>query len=179
MTNATIPLPLAASFTSREPVLGPGEETYFCEIACHLACRAVGVSRAGLRTAVGRARWQVTVVTRFDPEITAPWRPAGRALVPGPRRARLRLADGTAVRAVAESESGGLGILDEDTPLSEPLRPGESPRSVLFFFPPARASLSGPLLEDDPGLSPLWICHQRSPLHAKVLPALPESGSAG
>ncbi len=89
---------LGVAAVSRDRVLAAGEEKYFCEIDCHLAYH---VAEAGPD---GEGRWEVTLVTRFDPATTSPARPADAPLHPGPRLAILRLEDG---REVAGAVTGG------------------------------------------------------------------------
>jgi hypothetical protein len=135
-------LMLAFSLASREKVLARGEEKYFCEIDCHLAYSVVDVSRTktignppGQATAVG-AFYIVTIRTRFDETTISSSRGNG-PLTPNPRVLTIFDEQGRAYNPSAEGQralelSGGSG-----TPITTPLRPGETYTTALVFDLPA------------------------------------------
>jgi hypothetical protein len=156
----------AASFLSRDRTLARGERKYFCEIDCHLAYSVTDVQRVG-----GGPYIAVTLRAWFDPNTIAPWR--GDALLsPNPRV--VYAVDGAgrprhtslAGQRAWEAEHGPA------TPLTRPLRPGESYTTTLVFEAPAGPEDLRLFVGDSPGLEKLLIGHENSPLHGKIYLAL-------
>jgi len=164
---------LGFSFSSRDVDLAVGAKKYFCEIDCHLAYEIASVS---MEKAVGAESDQlmskgefVTVELRtwFDPSTISPQRGNG-PLTPNSRKMIATDAEGHTFLPSARANEVLEARRLHSTPLSTPLRPGESYTSYLVFEVPARA----------PGLR-LWLCsddevdallwgNERSPLHGKV-----------
>src|SRR5712691_7825590 len=122
---------LAFSLAGREKVLARGEEKHFCEIDCHLAYSITNVRQTRtLGTSVNQSTAQgvytiVTLKTRFDETTIAPWRgngwlyPNSRVLTLVDERGKKHVPANAALPVLDASQTSG-------TPLTAPLRPGES-----------------------------------------------------
>ncbi len=162
---------LLASLTSRDRLLGWGEEKHLCEIDCHLAYSVVTV-RAAPTLGSGAARLTahgvfdiVTVRVRFDSATISSHR--GMASL-WPDRHRIEVIDGQGGRhAYSLPAERALGAGDAP-PLTRPLVPGESYTADLVFDVPAEARdlrLEIRALE-----FPTWflIGHENSFFHGKT-----------
>jgi len=167
-----------ASLTSREQLIPAGGEKYFCELDCHLAYKVVAVAPA-LDQAGDSRLWAVTVQTRFDETTISERRPRDAPLTPSPRQIRLRAGTGSRVPALTPAEVAAAGIADTGTPIDQALRPAESYRTTVWFRLPAGESPTVLLLEDDVEVSRVLIGNERSPMHAKVVLALPGPAVVG
>jgi len=161
------------SFASSEEVLPAGGWKYFCEIDCHIAYSLIG---AQTTDAVGPELQQISargkfvvlrVKTWFDERTISAHRGNG-SLTPNARK--IFLVD-DAGRRFAPSPEGqaAVGRLKlNSTPLTQPLRPGES-YTTDFVFDVARDAQKLRLLitEDDPETR-LVIGHENSLLHKKI-----------
>ena len=140
---------LTYSLTSREKVLEPGQEKYFCELDCHLAYSVANVSTGGIlgkgrdQRSAGGVFYVVTVRTWFDESTISPRRgnsplwPNPRQVVVADRRGRVFFPSREGSRALASEGKAGI-------PLDHPLRPGESySTSLVFDLPP---DVDGPRL---------------------------------
>ncbi|HEY6572408.1 MAG TPA: hypothetical protein VI198_03745 [Candidatus Eisenbacteria bacterium] len=133
-----------AALTTRERLLAPGETKYFCEIDCHLAYSVDRVERVrelgatGLKPRNGEFVL-VEVKTWFDPSTISPRRPLDAPLWPNPRNVLLRDAEGRRYRPVTGASAALAQAGRASTPLTEPLRPGESYRTLLVFDVPPGA----------------------------------------
>jgi hypothetical protein len=154
---------LAFSLAGRERVLARGEEKHFCEIDCHLAYSIANVRQT---KTLGNAPNQstapgvytiVTIKTHFDETTIASWRGNG-LLYPNSRV--LTLFDERGNRFAPTSQSG--------TPLTAPLRPGESYTTDIAFDLPADAKPTMLLINEGEWETHLVIGHENSPLHKKV-----------
>lgn len=170
-----------ASVGSHEWVLAPGEQKYFCEIDCHLAYSVGGVERTksiGIGAASATANGTFLVVSVrawFDPRTISAHRGNG-PLDPSPRMVTLVDEAGqeypvSALGQQALEQSGQAG-----TPLTQPLRPGDSYISRVVFDVPA-GSRDLRLLVASP-TEPHWIGRvligdEGSFLHKKVFLRLP------
>jgi hypothetical protein len=173
---------LAFSFLSREIVLSPGQEKYFCEIDCHLAYSVTSVAgtesvaEPASEANTGRSFLVVSVKTRFDEKTISPYR-GNTPLAPNPLR-RVTLVDDQG-REYAVSASGQQALeaaRGAGTPLSESLRPGESYETKLVFEVPVAAKNLRVLVSSP--TRPEWLAHfvigeEASFLHKKVLLAMP------
>jgi hypothetical protein len=154
---------LAFSLAGREKVLARGEEKHFCEIDCHLAYSVADVRQTKtLGTAPNQSTAQgvytiVTIKTRFDETTIAPWRGNG-LLYPNSRV--LTLFDERGNKYAPTSQSG--------TPLTGPLRPGESYTTDIAFNLPANAKPTMLLINEGEWETHLIIGHENSPLHKKT-----------
>jgi len=170
---------LAASLTSHEWTLMPGQEKYFCEIDCHLAYSVTDVSKA---TTIGKGVvpnrgvfYLVSVRTRFDENTISPHR-GNAPLQPSPRDVTLIDGAGQSYTPCAEAmrvleDSGGAG-----TVMTQPLRPGESYETRIVFDVPSNVRNLRLLIESP--TEPAWlgtvlIGDESSLLHKHVFLALP------
>lgn len=154
---------LAFSLAGREKVLARGEEKHFCEIDCHLAYSIANARQAktlgdapNQETAKGRYT-VVTIKTRFDETTIASWRGNG-LLYPNSRV--MTLFDESGNKYAPASQSG--------TPLTAPLRPGESYNTELVFDLPQDVKPTILLINEGEWETHLVIGHENSPLHKKV-----------
>lgn len=166
-------LMVVASLASHEQVIPAGAEKYFCELDCHLAYRVTAVAQVPNPSGDGPL-WAVTLQTRFDEQTISPRRPRDATLTPSPRRLRLRASDGSLRPALTPPELPSVGIIDSSTPIDRALRPAESYLTTVWFRLPPDTRPDALLLEDDVIVSRFLIGNERSPLHAKILLALPE-----
>lgn len=167
------------SFSSREENLRKGDWKYFCEIDCHLAYSLEEASRTKVlgvpphATPSARGSFAVvTVKTWFDPRTIAAHRGNG-PLTPNPRAVFL-LDEAGRRHAVS---SAGQKALEESrgpsTPLTRPLRPGESYTTTFVFDLPDEVQRPRLFLGDAPGLEVFVIGHENSPFHRKIYFELP------
>ena len=154
---------LAFSFASRERFLARGEEEHFCELDCHLAYSIVNTRQT--RT-FGDAQNQnpaqcpltvVTIKTRFDETTIAPWR--GNGLL-SPNSRALILTDERGNRYGPTAQFG--------TPLTTPLRPGESYTTDVVFDLPSDLKDARLLINESDWITHFVIGHENSPLHKKT-----------
>ncbi len=175
---------LAASFTSRQIILGLGQSKYFCEIDCHLAYSVVGVETdktlgEGSSQITARGNFLVVAVkTWFDPATISPHRGNGQ-LAPNPRSVVILDEQGT---QYYRSGPGELALAREagaQIPLTQALRPGESYVTKLVFDVPN--SIRNPRLwltdELSDPIPPLLIGHERSLFHGKIYFSLTQHSS--
>jgi hypothetical protein len=152
---------LIFSLASHEKVLARGEEKHFCEIDCHLAYSVVNTRQSKTignpPTSAQGSYTIVTIKTRFD-ETTISARRGDGLLYPNSRT--LTLVDEQGNRYGPSSQSG--------TPLTNPLRPGESYTTDLVFDLPANVKSAALLINEGDWITHLVIGHENSPLHKKT-----------
>src|SRR5512135_777127 len=135
---------LAASLATPERVLAQGDRKYFCEIDCHLAYSVEGVEHVATLGAAGPTPAKgefvvVTLKTWFDPSTISPRRPLDAPLWPSPRNVCLVDAAGNHYRPLAGAAAALAQAGRASTPLTEPLVPGQSYRTLLVFDVPRDA----------------------------------------
>jgi len=147
---------LIFSFASHDKLLAHGEEKHFCELDCHLAYSVVD-TQPGKANGPETRQTIITIKTRFDETTIAPWRGNGLLY---PNRRALALVDdqGNTFRPVAQS----------GTPLTTPLRPGESYTTDVVFTLPANTKPAALLLSEDAWETRFLIGHENSLLHGKT-----------
>lgn len=162
-----------SSLTSREKVLPPGGQKYFCEIDCHIAYSVAGVQFApavGPESRQSIASGQFVIVglrVWFDPTTISPRRGDG-LLTPNARR--VVLVDGSRhiFPPSPEAEASLQSAIGQELTLRQPLRPGESYLKHFVFDVPKRdTGLRLLITEDDPETHVI-IGHENSLLHAKI-----------
>ncbi|HEY6221806.1 MAG TPA: hypothetical protein VIX13_04650 [Candidatus Eisenbacteria bacterium] len=169
---------LAASALSRESVLLPGEKKYFCEIDCHLAYSLVGVEVArelGMPPHLTRPAGQFLVVTLrtwFDESTISSRRPKDATLDPNPRVIYIQDAQGRRYEPSIAGDSALAATGRASTPITQPLRPGESYTTNFVFDLPEDARDPRLFLGDAPGVEFLLIGHEMNPWHRRVWFAL-------
>jgi len=147
------------ALASRDHTLARGQEKYFCEIDCHLAYSIVSVEA---QPGFGLTRYAVVLRTRFDENTISPRRPLDAPNYPDQRD--VRMVDVHGRQYDLRSSSG--------TPLTTPIKPGDSYTTTLQFdIPPSASGLR--LLITSPGSpSQLLIGDENSWLHKKTYFAL-------
>jgi hypothetical protein len=154
---------VSVSLASGERVLRKGDRKYFCEVDCHLA---YSVEEVGRRTIAGRSALAATIRTWFDERTIAPRR--GKALLtPNPRT--VFVLDDSGRRYDPDDRTP---VNRQSTPLSRPLRPGESYTTTFVFDLPETARRARLFLGDAPGVESLIIGHENSLFHKKIYFAL-------
>jgi hypothetical protein len=161
------------SFASSEEVLPPGSWKYFCEIDCHLAYSLIGARTAA---ALGPEMQQVSahgefvvvrVKTWFDERTISAHRGNG-PLTPNRRKVVLVDDTGRNFEPSAEGEAALARLGGTTTPLTQPLRPGESYLTdFVFDVPQDTRGLRLLIIEDDPETR-FVIGHENSLLHKKI-----------
>src|SRR5713226_5099767 len=164
---------LGFSLASHEKVLARGEEKHFCEIDCHLAYSIANVRQT---KTLGNAPNQetargvytiVTIKTRFDESTIAPWRgngllyPNSRVLTLVDERGKKHVPANAALPVLDASQTSG-------TPLTAPLRPGESYTTEIVFDLPADAKSATLLINEGDFVTHFIIGHENSFLHGKT-----------
>jgi hypothetical protein len=177
---------LAFSFAGREKVLARNEEKHFCEIDCHLAYSIANVRQTKtLGTAPNQSAAQgvytiVTIKTRFDETTIASWRgngllyPNSRVLTVTDERGNKYAPANAAVPVPDATQASS-------TPLTAPLRPGESYTTEIVFDLPAEVKSATLLINEGEFVTHFIIGHENSLLHKKTsfqieLPTTPLAG---
>ena len=162
-----------------DKTLPPGNWKYFCEADCHIAYSIESAQEASTLggeakpiTAQGRFV-VVRLKTWFDPNSIAPFR-GNAPLTPDARVVQLVDERG---RRFLPLPQAAASLQVGSTPLSEPLRPGESYRTTFVFDIPADAGNPRLLISDVEPVSRLLIDHENSPLHGKIYLALNPGGT--
>jgi hypothetical protein len=161
------------SFASSEKTLPPGGWKYFCEIDCHLAYSLAGAQTAAalgpeMQQVAARGRFVIVrVKTWFDERTISPHRGSGPLT---PNRRKVLLVDDTG-RSYAPSPEGKAAfsrMAGTSTPLTQPLRPGESYTTDLVFDVPSDARGLRLLITEDDPKTRFVIGHENSLLHKKI-----------
>jgi hypothetical protein len=161
------------SFASSEETLPPGGWKYFCEIDCHLAYSLAGAQTAaslGPETQQVSANGNFVIVrvkTWFDEHTISAHRGNG-PLTPNRRKVFLVDDIGRSYAPSPEAETALFRMAGTSTPLTGPLRPGESYTTDFVFDVPKDArGLRLLITEDDPETR-FVIGHENSLLHKKI-----------
>lgn len=164
---------LIFSLASHEKVLARGEEKHFCEIDCHLAYSIVNTRRSknlgnppNQTTAQGTYT-VVTIKTRFD-ETTISLSRGNGLLYPNSRMLALLDDRGNKYSPSIEGQRALEAAQTSGTPLTSPLRPGESYTSEVVFDLPADVKATTLLINEGELLTRFVIGHENSPLHRKT-----------
>src|SRR5713101_7062121 len=161
------------SLASSEKTLPSDGWKYFCEIDCHIAYSLIG---AQTTVALGPEMQQVSargefvvvrVKTWFDERTISGHRGNG-PLTPNQRKVILVDDMGRSFAPSPEGQTAFARLGNASTPLTQPLRPGES-YTTDFVFDVAKEARGLRLLitEDDPETR-LVIGHENSFLHKKI-----------
>jgi hypothetical protein len=161
------------SFASSDVVLPSGGWKYFCELDCHIAYSLAGAQTTG---ALGPEMEQVSaqgkfvivrIKTWFDEHSISARRGNGPLT---PNRRKVVLVDDMG-RSFEPSQAGQIAferLGNSSTPLTQPLRPGESYLANFVFDVPKDArGLRLLITENDPETR-LVIGHENSLLHKKI-----------
>jgi len=161
------------SLASSEKTLPSGGWKYFCEIDCHIAYSLIGAQTAlalGPELQQVSARGQFVVVrvkTWFDERTISAHRGNGPLT---PNRRRVLLVDDRG-RSFAPSPEGQIAfaqINGPSTPLTQPLRPGESYTTDFVFDVPSDVQTLRLLITEDDPETRFVIGHENSLLHKKI-----------
>jgi hypothetical protein len=161
------------SFASSEEILPAGGWKYFCEIDCHIAYSLIGAQTAA---ALGPEMQQVAaqgefVVVRvkswFDQSTISAHRGNG-ALTPNARKVFLLDDAGRRFTPSRQGQVAFTHLTASSTPLTQPLRPGESYVTDLVFDVPRDAKKLRFLITEDDPETRLVIGHENSFLHKKI-----------
>ena len=161
------------SFASSEVVLPRGGWKYFCEIDCHLAYSLVS---AQTTAALGPEMQQVfahgefvvaRVKTWFD-ERTISARRGNGPLTPNVRKVILVDDRGRSFGPSPEGQAALERLTSQSTPLTRPLRPGESYITDFAFDVPKDARGVRLLITEDDPETRLVIGHENSLMHKKI-----------
>jgi len=164
---------LGLSLFSKEAILPVGSRKYFCEIDCHLAYSVVDVCvtpRVGPEMQLVTSNGKFVVVrlkTWFDPSTISAHR-GDAPLTPNSRKIRLLDSSNRSYTPSTRGEAvlSSLGLAS--TPLSAPLRPGESYATFLVFEVPVNTVGMRLLVTSaDPENALLWT-DENSVLHKKI-----------
>jgi len=161
------------SFASSERVLPPGGWKYFCEIDCHIAYSVTGTETAAAlgsetqQTAATGRFVIVRVTTWFDAHTISSHRGNG-PLTPNGRKVWLVDDMGRKFAVSPDGEAAFSRVTGASTPLTQPLRPGESYTTDLVFDVPREARGFRLLITEDDPETRLVIGHENSLLHKKI-----------
>lgn len=164
---------LIFSLTSSDQVLAQGQEKHFCELDCHLAYSITNVQTSktlgelpNQLTAAGIFRI-VTIKTRFDESTIGRNRGDG-LLYPNSRVVTISDAGGNEYFPSPEGHRVLEASHTAGTPMTIPLRPGESYSTTLVFDLPAEAKNPTLWIREGESITHLIIGHENSPLHKKT-----------
>jgi len=171
LTGLYLAAVLVFSASSSEQLLARGQEKHFCELDCHLAYSIGEVTQGKTignptqpATAVGMFTL-ISVKTRFDEKTIGPSR-GNSELYPNPRT--LTLVD-TQGRSYQPSPAAQAALASQaGTPISTPLRPGESYTTTFIFDLPPEAKPATLLINESDWITHLIIGHENSFLHKKT-----------
>lgn len=164
---------LIFSLASHEKVLARGEEKHFCELDCHLAYSVANTSQSktlGNSPNQSTAQGVYTIViikTRFDETTISPSRGNG-LLYPNSRSLTLVDDRGNKYSPSIEGQRALEASQSSGTPLTSPLRPGESYTSEVVFDLPADVKATTLLINEGELLTRFVIGHENSSLHRKT-----------
>lgn len=161
------------SLRSEEKALARGEEKYFCEIDCHLAYSVVDLKQAKTignppnQAKAAGSFYIVTVKTRFDEKTISARRGYG-PLYPNPRVLTVFDEQGRKYNLSTEGQqalelSGGGG-----TPITTPLRPGETYTTALVFDVPAEVRSPTLLINEEWLPTRFIVGHENSFWHGQT-----------
>jgi len=164
---------LAFSLSGPEKALARGEEKHFCEIDCHLAYSIANVRQTRtLGTAASQSTAQgvytiVTIKTRFDETTIASFRGNG-LLYPNSRVLTLTDERGNKYAPANVALPAPDATQVRSTPLTAPLRPGESYTTEIVFDLPADTKSATLLIDEGEFVTHFIIGHENSFWHGKI-----------
>ena len=162
---------LDVGWLSGERILAPGQSKYFCEADCHIAYSIESVYAEDIKAEQAsrpgeEMRITIGLKTRFDQNSIASFRGNGPLT---PEQRRVVLVDGSGRKF---SPLAGMAAAPS-TPMTQPLRPGESYITRFLFNVPRGARDLRLLITDVDPASHFIIDHENSPFHGKIFLSLP------
>jgi Domain of unknown function (DUF4352) len=163
----------AVSLSSTEKTLPVGGRKYFCEIDCHLAYSVANSSTSQvigpeLQQTVANGKFVIVRMRIWFDEHTISAHRGNSPLTPNRRRIVLVDDTGRNFAPSIEGEAAWHRVQGPGTPITEPLRPGESYTTDLVFDVPKDARGLRLLITDDDSEARLIIGHENSFLHKKI-----------
>ncbi|MDQ2936764.1 MAG: DUF4352 domain-containing protein [Acidobacteriota bacterium] len=161
---------LGFSFASNEKVLARGQEKHFCEIDCHLAYSISDVRQtktlgeAAGQVAAGGMFSLITIKTRFDETTTSLNRGNG-LLYPNSRVVAVIDESGKKYFPSAEGQHALERSHAAGSPLTDPLRPGDTYATTLVFDLPPDIRNPTLVIREGELVTHFVIGHENSPLH--------------
>jgi len=164
---------LVDSAVSQERILGPGDKKYFCEIDCHLAYSVEGVETTPvvgppLDPLRAQGRWHVVRLRTWFDKATISARRGDSPLWPSPRLIYVVDAQGRRFEPSSAASRALEASGRASTPITQPLRPGESYETLLAFDLPADARDPKLYVGTNDPVVFLLIGHEQSPFHPKA-----------
>lgn len=161
------------SFASSEEVLPPGGWKYFCEIDCHLAYSLVGAETAAtlgpeMQQLPAHGEFVIVRVKTWFDEHTISAHPGNGPLTPNQRKVILVDDTGRSFSPSPEGQTAFARLGNASTPLTQPLRPGESYTADFVFDVPKDARGPRLLITEDDLETRLVIGHENSFMHMKI-----------
>ena len=151
-------------FLFSQPRKGAGARTekHFCELDCHLAYSILAERQAkqldGPNPATAQGQFTIiTIKTRFDESTISEGRGDG-----------LLYPNGRVLTLIDESGKSYSPATQTGTPLTSPLRPGESYTTDVAFDLPANAKPATLFVTEGAWDTRFVIGHENSPLHKKT-----------
>jgi hypothetical protein len=172
------------SLGSSDTVLAIGGQKHFCEVDCHIANSVTSVMTSSelgngeKRISAAGKFYVVRVQTWFDPSTIAPFRGNG-TLAPSPRKVVI-IDDKGREFNVSQPGQRAFELTPGaiTTPLTTPLRPGESYSSDFVFDLPADIRNPRLFVGDADPISSFIIGHEESPLHSRIYFTLSPASTA-
>lgn len=161
------------SFASSDKILPPGGWKYFCEIDCHLAYSLEGAETAAalgpeLQQISAHGKFVIVRIKTWLDERTISAHRGNGPLTPNRRKIVLVDDTGRIFSPSPEGETAFSRVSSGSTPLTQPLRPGESyTTDYVFDVSKDARGLRLLITENDPETR-LVIGHENSLLHKKI-----------
>jgi hypothetical protein len=162
------------SLASRDELLPPGQQKYFCEVDCHLAYSLLDVKtfpRLGDRArevVAGGTIYVVRARTWFDERTISRWRPKDLPLTRSPRRVLVVDDTGREFLPSPAGQQALESVEGRQASLSGPLIPGQSSVTDLVFDLPGSIKNPRLLIADSEGITRFLIGNENSFFHAKI-----------
>ena len=159
-----------SSAVSTERVLSAGEEKYFCEVDCHVAYSVPEVRQEkALGSSAAQGLYMVVKLrTRFDEKTISARRGKEAPLYPNPRSIVVLDDSGRRFEPSPQGQQALEAAEGKQTPVTQPLKPGESYVTSLVFDLPPNAKNPRLLITESDCVTHLLIGHENSPFHKKA-----------
>ena len=170
------------SFASSDRIVPAGGWKYFCEIDCHIAYSVIGAQTTAmlgpeLKQAAAHGEFVLVRVKTWFDERTISAHRGNSPLTPNARKVFLVDEEGRRYRISEEGQAALARQAGNLTPLTQPLRPGESYATDLVFDVPKEVHKFRLLITEDEPETRLVIGHENSFLHKKIYLAVDSASS--